>query len=467
MSEKDQDKQSTKANSTGEKVHNDDPKNSKSEQTQSDNASSEEASSNSSHHDKKHGANKKIEPAVADSAFNDTDPFYDKPAKDNGRKPRKTPPGNNNKKSSSATKSIKWFIFIIIIAAIAYAIYFGWQKWQDYQANMQKADKIEQLEQAFKQQNHNDQLAQDKQNQKLNSLSSELQQNQSYIGQLQDQLRTTQRKIQAQNSSQQQEWIFNEAEYLIREASYKLSFTEDAASIVALLQAADKQLAELNDGSLTQVRQALSQDISAVRGSGNLDIEGIAIAIETLKQSLSELKLASVQLDKTTPQEDKPVGNTDISSWQHFKGSLSNAASKYYTVHHFDESAQPFISPQKDRLLRENILLNLQTAQLAALQHNNGLYQANLQQVKSWVTQYFKQKPANTQAFLQQLDELLVASVELDLPQHLTSYQLIKKISQQKVNRWLDEPESSSTDDNTQQNNSQDGNSGNEEVPSA
>jgi uroporphyrin-3 C-methyltransferase len=350
---------------------------------------------------------------------------------DNGSKPPK------NSKSSSGAKPIKWFILIIILAAIAYAIYFGWQKWQDFQANQQKADRIDQIEQQLNTQQKSISSTLSSQKQTIRDLSNQLEENRRHVSQLQDQLRTTQRKFQAQNSDKQNEWLFNEAEYLIKEASYKLNFTDDAATIIALLQAADAQLAELNDGSLTQLRQAISSDINRVRGSGNLDIEGIAIAIQTLKGNVSQLELASVQLNSKESKEQTTTQETDISSWQHFKNSVSKAASKYYTVHQFDESTQPFISPQKDRLLRENILLNLQTAQLAALQNNQSLYQSNLQDVKNWVEQYFKQKPASTSAFLQQLDELLNNSVELELPAQLNSYQLISEISQQKVNRWL------------------------------
>lgn len=378
---------------------------------------------------------------TVDSAFDDHPHSEQADATQSGTHSSEPSSSQTNKtQNKSATTLVKWFILIILLAAIGYAIFFGWQKWQHYQASLDKADRIEHIEQQFSQQQsrYNQQLSE--QNQKLNQLTSRLEDNQRYVEQLQDQLRTTQRKFQTFTSEKQQDWLFNEAEYLIREASHKLNFTDDAASIIALLQAADNQLASLNDGSLTQLRQAISQDINAVRASGNLDIEGIAISIETLKNNLVQLELASVQLEskESTTVDAKP--EADLSSWQHFKNSMSNAASKYYTVHQFDESTQPFISPQNDRLLRENILLNLQTAQLAALQNNQALFESNLTNVKQWVEQYFKQKPASTQAFLQQVSELLSSSVELDLPQSLQSYTLIRDISQSKVDAWLNAP---------------------------
>jgi len=415
--------------------------------------------------------------SATDAAFDDsieTNNTADSSSEPDDRQnpPSSTPPKTSKK--SSGTRPIKWFILLIILAAIVSAVFFGWQEWQQYQANLEKTDRIDHVEQQLLQQQKSFASSLSKQTNDIRQLTDQLEQNRRYVGQLQEQLRSTQRKIQAQNSEKQNEWLFNEAEYLIREASYKLNFTDDAASIIALLQAADSQLAELNDGSLTALRQAISQDINKVRGSGNLDIEGIAIRIETLKSNVDQLELASVQLNTPKAIEPTVQDEADISSWQHFKNSLSKAASKYYTVHRFDESTQPFISPQKDRLLRENIILNLQTAQLAALQHNQTLYQANLNDVKEWVKQYFKQQPATTQAYLQQINELLASSVELDLPSNLESYQLVSDISQQKVNQWLnsdtpaenttqpktEESESIQELDNTQNNNQ-------EEEPSA
>ena len=408
------------------------------------------------------------EQAAADSVFDEPtlDGDSDSSSKESSTKEAssaKTSKGSNG----SSSKPIKWFIFLILVAAIAYAVFFGWQKWQDYQSTMNKADRIDQIEQQISMQQHSLETKMSKQTDLIRDLSSDLEQNQRYINQLQEQLRTTQRKFQTLSSEKQQDWLFNEAEYLIREASYKLNFTDDAASIIALLQAADNQLSELNDGSLTQIRQAISQDINAVRGSGNLDIEGVAIAIETLKSNLSQLELASVQLDKTSTEAEDNNSQVEVSSWQHFKNSMSHAASKYYTVHQFDESTQPFISPQKDRLLRENILLNLQTAQLATLQNNQPLYESNLGNVKQWVEQYFKQKPATTQAYLTQLEELLDRSVELDLPASLQSYQLISDISQQKVKQWLESDSPTTEEPETTDSEDTDNNASIEEEPSA
>ncbi|NVK22022.1 MAG: uroporphyrinogen-III C-methyltransferase [Kangiellaceae bacterium] len=354
--------------------------------------------------------------------------------------------GQRSKPIKKKGSALKWLISLILLGAIAYAAYYGWQQWQTYNAATEKADLVSSLNQQLKAQDSRiKQLVREKeqQSEQIDDLRAEINRQ---VASMQEQLRNTQRKLQAysdNSANQQNEWMLAEAEYLIRQAAQKLHFSEDARSIVALLQAADLQLQATNDSSLTHLRQAISNDINSVRSSGNLDIEGVSVHLETLKQSVSQLELASVNLKSVEADKNDEQTELELSRWQHFKQSVSDALGKYYTVHEYNESVKPFISPQQDGLLRQNILLNLQTAQLAAMQHNQASYQAALQETTLWLNEYFKQQSPNTQAFQAQLEELLAQSVQLDLPTQLSSQSVISQISERKVQQWLEqEPES-------------------------
>lgn len=343
---------------------------------------------------------------------------------------KKIPPGNTT--SPKKSSPFKWIIIVIILAIIGAGGYYGWTLWNNYQTAQDKASTLDRLnQQVQQQQNVIDNLESDSK-QQANELSQVNHQLSLQLEQLQKELKETQQKITA-TDEQQNLWMLAEAEHLIRQASYKLHFTDNANTIVGLLQAADRQVLAMNDSSLQRLRQAINNDINAVRSSGALDIEGVTIKLQSLKSLVAELELATVQLpDSQTNQEaneTETASEEDISGWQRFKNSFSSALSQYYTVHHYDESMKPFISPQHDALLRQNILLNLQTAQLAAIQHNDAMYHNALSEVKDWVSQYFKSEPATTTAFMQQLDELVQMNVALNLPQQLESLRVIERIT--------------------------------------
>lgn len=343
---------------------------------------------------------------------------------------KKTPSGNTT--SPKKSSPFKWVIIVIILAIIGAGSYYGWTLWNNYQTAQDKASTLDRLnQQVQQQQNVIDSLESDSK-QQANELSQVNHQLSLQLEQLQKELKETKQKITS-TDEQQNLWMLAEAEHLIRQASYKLHFTDNANTIVGLLQAADRQVLAMNDSSLQRLRQAINNDINAVRSSGALDIEGVTIKLQSLKSLVAELELATVQLpDSETTQEtnDSEAANEEeISAWQRFKNSFSSALSQYYTVHHYDESMKPFISPQHDALLRQNILLNLQTAQLAAIQHNDAMYHNALSEVEDWVSQYFKSEHATTTAFMQQLDELVQMNVVLNLPQQLESLRVIERIT--------------------------------------
>ncbi|MBD3667885.1 MAG: uroporphyrinogen-III C-methyltransferase [Kangiella sp.] len=343
---------------------------------------------------------------------------------------KKTPPGNttNHKKTSP----FKWIIIVIILAILGAGSYYGWTLWNNYQTAQDKASTLDRLNQQVQQQQNVIDVLESDSKQQANELSQVNHQLSLQLEQLQKELKETQQKITS-TDEQQNQWMLSEAEYLIRQASYKLHYTDNAKTIVGLLQAADRQVLAMNDSGLQSLRQAINNDINKVRASGALDTEGVTIKLQSLKSLVADLELATVQLpDSETTEEtnDSEADNEEeISAWQRFKNSFSSALSQYYTVHHYDESMKPFISPQHDALLRQNILLNLQTAQLAAIQHNDAMYHNALSEVEGWVNQYFKSEPATTTAFIQQLHELTQMSVKLNLPQQLESLGVIEQMT--------------------------------------
>lgn len=353
---------------------------------------------------------------------------------------KKTPATNAS--TTTKSSSMKWIFLVIILAIIGAGGYYGWTLWNNYQTAQNKASTLDRLnQQVQQQQNVIDSLESDSK-QQANELSQVNHQLSLQLEQLQKELRETQQKITS-TDEQQNQWMLAEAEYLIRQASYKLHYTDNAKTIVGLLQAADRQVLAMNDSSLQSLRQAISNDINAVRASGALDIEGVTIKLQSLKPLVEELELATVQLpdgeEAETTEATDVTSDEETSGWQRFKDSFSSALSQYYTVHRYDESMKPFISPQHDALLRQNILLNLQAAQLAAIQHNDAMYQSALGEVEDWVTQYFKSEPATTTAFMQQLDELVQMSVALNLPQQLESLRAIEQLTGRQASRSIQE----------------------------
>ena len=82
-----------------------------------------------------------------------------------------------------------------------------------------------------------------------------------------------------------------EMEQLLRIANYQLNLAHDPDTALAALQEADAVLARLADPGLQPLRRQLSDDILALRSVERVDIEGIALRLDSLARRVDQLPL--------------------------------------------------------------------------------------------------------------------------------------------------------------------------------
>src|SRR5690606_20723552 len=77
-----------------------------------------------------------------------------------------------------------------------------------------------------------------------------------------------------------------EAEELLRLAAHRLWLSRSPQGVLALLNRADRLLADLADPGLEPVREALAADTTALKLAPQPDIEGIYLRIAALQQGI-------------------------------------------------------------------------------------------------------------------------------------------------------------------------------------
>lgn len=225
-------------------------------------------------------------------------------------------------------------------------------------------------------------------------------------------------------------WHLSEADFLVKMAARKLWIEQDIATAVNMLKSADKSLAELNDPSLSEVRQAIIQDINAISGVSQVDFDGIALTLNELSDQIMNLPSASTDWDNTPISKESTEVTTELKDWrQNLQKSWRNFMSEFITIRSRNvpenELTNPLLTPDQDTYLRENLRLKLLIAARAVSRHQGAIYNQSLESVSTWVRAYFEPDAASTKAFLAQLDELSQQSVSLDLPKTLKSLPLL------------------------------------------
>jgi uroporphyrin-3 C-methyltransferase len=233
---------------------------------------------------------------------------------------------------------------------------------------------------------------------------------------LEEQLTAVRSELARFSANDRESWLLAETEYLLRLANQRLIMAGDTESAQALLSSADKVLRELDDVALHTVRAAVASDIAAVRAVPSIDTEGIYLRLSALVDQAGKLVIFEF------PEQESQPGGADADTWQ---GRLEQGyeqallrLSDYVIIRRRDVPMQALMDPQWEGLVRQNLRMLLEQAQVALLSSNQTLYQASLERARHWVAEFFESDAAAAQAMdreIRQLADLQVAAVLPDI----------------------------------------------------
>ena len=240
-------------------------------------------------------------------------------------------------------------------------------------------------------------------------------------------LRLSQRQLQALSQKAPDHWVLAEADYLIRMAGQKLWIEADPISATALLQSADERIASLHDASLVTLRRALHQDIQTLRGLTPIDVDGISLQLDGMIAQIDTLPVKTTVIPDSIQSQPVQEISDDPSEWQqNLLHAWDDLVDSFIRVEHRTGDISPLLSPNQQWYLTANIRLLFQQAQMAALRGHSQHYKNSLQQASDWLKDYFKTDQTSVQQMRQSIAELIIKPVQLKLPSELLSRQLIQ-----------------------------------------
>lgn len=234
------------------------------------------------------------------------------------------------------------------------------------------------------------------------------------LAEIQTELKTTQDRILQVAGRTDEGWILAEAQYLVRMARERLIALQDVETAVKQLNAADERLKRLNDPGLIAVREAIANDVTALKAIQRPDREGLWLSLNRLETQISALPLVTPKLSQpteaiATADPSNPLWKRALArSWQEIKSLIR--------VRHHDGAIQlPILSEKEGAALKHAIQLQLAEARLALLQGNGLLYQDSLKTLKNWLSLYYE-PGAQRGAIEAELDQLSATTITLQVP---------------------------------------------------
>ncbi|WP_445428214.1 uroporphyrinogen-III C-methyltransferase [Alishewanella sp. HL-SH05] len=290
--------------------------------------------------------------------------------------------------------------------------YWLWPQWQSLQQQSQLTEQaIEQkLQQTTATISQQQQQWLEVQKQKQLRLQQEYQQAmQQDREQLQMQIQSLRQQVQQRDGAPPQHWVLMEVRFLLKRASQSLVLQQDVQSARWLLQAADEQLAKLDNVLLLIVRQAIKDDLAALQQVPKTDFSPLYLQLGQLRRQSMQLPLKQQEhrlIPSHQPNDDLGNWRENLSSyWEQVSGKLFNV-----------RAAQPqdffSLSSEQQITVRLSLQQQLLLAELAILQQEPEVYQHALQQAADLLQRYFAAEDPIVQQTSASIVELASAAMQ-------------------------------------------------------
>ncbi len=186
------------------------------------------------------------------------------------------------------------------------------------------------------------------------------------------------------------DWLWTESEYLLRLANQKLQLEGDTESALLLLTTVDRMLSQEDDPALFPVREALAADILAVRNMEPIDVAGLYVRLNNLMPTIDGLSLRSALVQSYTAQLPGQAGSqvTSAAESDLLERGLDILGS-IFVWQRWDVAPEALLPAPQEAMLKQNLRLMLEQAQLALLMSEETVYRDSLAKGSEWAARYF------------------------------------------------------------------------------
>ena len=343
---------------------------------------------------------------------------------------KSNPEGNGKPHATGKKQGLKYFVFPLLIAAIAVAVIATWQ-W--FEANSQIKDLQKKFEKRVLEVDSR-LIEVDSSNNETTNITDEVRESREEIEAKIKLLETnltesinrqeTLEELYQDLTPSRDEVTMEEVEQLLLIANQQLQIANNVKSALIAMQEANVRLQRINHSQLFPRRDALTKDIELLIALPKIDTMDISLRLESLAEAVDKLPLV---------MEIRPsISDTAPSITWMPKGALSEFFQEIWKdlrqlvrIQHVDKQNIP--PPSHSYFLRENLKLRLLSAHNALLAHDTINFKTNLRISIEWINKYYDNKSKLTISMLETLRQLHDKEINIELPDISSSYDAIRK----------------------------------------
>ena len=230
------------------------------------------------------------------------------------------------------------------------------------------------------------------------------------------QLLNNEQRIATLASSERQDWLLAEAEYLLRLANQRLNLEKDWQGALAMLQAADQVLFETKNPIVDSIRLQIAKEIQALRAVPAVDVIGAVSRLQAVAADIKNLPWTPVELAEEVAVVETVEEAQPLSGFAAFYAKTVDALTSIIRYTKRDEPLKAPLSPQQHYYLQQNLALMLEQAQVALARQNPELYKGSLERAEQWLQEFVLLENPQVKAVQTSLQELKTWNVNPELP---------------------------------------------------
>ncbi|MGI9205906.1 MAG: uroporphyrinogen-III C-methyltransferase [Woeseiaceae bacterium] len=221
-------------------------------------------------------------------------------------------------------------------------------------------------------------------------------------------------------------WLLAEAEYYMQIANAQLQLANNPTLASTALAHADERILQLGDPRLTNVRQALSDELRSLEILQTPDTAGITLTLASLASVVESLPLRQ---ETIVGVEDPAEAVSDLTGMDRALETVKKTIGDAVKVRRSDEAMQPLIAPEAQYFLRANLALQLQVARLALLRGEEVVFQQSLIDADAWLTEYYDMSNTGVQSARETLTEIRNNVLAVAMPDISQSLRLLRQFN--------------------------------------
>ena len=212
-------------------------------------------------------------------------------------------------------------------------------------------------------------------------------------------------------------WLANEAAFLVRLSAQRLLVSRDIDAAQALLANADALLMEVNDPRFITARRALAADLARLAVAPRVDSVGLYARFAALIEQAALLQVRVVKAPEPPVPASEGLWSQANAGWRAALDKLS----RYLVVHRRSDERAGLLTPDWENLIRQNLRMSLEQAQIAALSANATLFQHAVARARASIEVFADTDPDRVAAMVAELNGLAALNIAPEIPDLLDS----------------------------------------------